>query len=829
MFDTIDLHRKGIFLVVFFGLLTLIMVDFMVLSQPESLVINELLASNQESLADRDGDHEDWIELYNPTTEPVNLEGYVLTDSPKNSAKWRLPDVTINPKGFLLLWASGKNRRTPGNWDFKRPLRLKFESAGYNDGNFASILVNGEEKSFNRRGINVVRLDEYGNFVESTVYDTWESQESADSLVRYLERSDYGDILIFSIKDEASENLNSKARATLEKLGSEYIGQLTYWGSWGMITVAGKDKLLEDYKPSGKGVATGSLVSKMSLHTNFNLNKSGESLNLFAPDGTLVDSINFKDQVQNVSYGRHPDEGKDWCYFSDPTPVEPNNTECATGVANTPKYSIDRGFYEEPVKVKLTSPDNSNLYYTVGGSVPTKASRQYSKPLVIEETKVLRVRAFKNGLIPSEILTRTFFIDQTHSLPVLSLITDPANLWDEDTGIYTEGRYPVQPNYRQRGKDWERPVYIEFYEKDNSLGFSLNAGIRVHGGYTRKYPKKSFRLKLAKRYGEESLDYPLFTVGKLAKSELTGFKRLIVRNAGQDGYGDRARIRDSLMQALWAEEGGLFSAKRSVFVYLNGEIWGIYNIREYIDRNYLSSNLGIEDADLIKEFELVKEGDEANWLEVVEFFEAADLREASNYDRVQELIDIENFTDFWIFQIYGASIDVVGNLVRFRPKTDQGKWRWIIWDMDMAMGLSPNDPSHNTLMWHTRETDRPDFGHDWAAGDLRIPMMLRKLLKNQEYRSHFINRFVHLLNTTLHPNHVIATIDEFASIIEPEIPLEMVRWSKEWGGSSTEGWQASLEGIREFARQRPQYLREHLIDYFELTELQPDDKNAKTP
>jgi len=829
MSGSIVFRRKSIFVILFLYLLATLLFNFSVSSRPKSVVINEFLASNQESLVDGDGDHEDWIELYNPTTETINLEGYTLTDSPKNSAKWRFPDITIKPKGFLLLWASGKNRRTPGNWDFKRPLRVKFESAGYNDGDLASILINGEEKSFNRRGINIVRLDEYGNFVESTVYDTWESREDADSLVRYLERLDYGDILIFSIKDEASQNLHSKARSALEKLGSEYIGEFSYWDSWGMIAVAGKDKLLEDYKTSGEGKAESSLVSKVNLHTNFNLNKSGESLNLFAPDGTLVDSINFKDQVQNVSYGRHPDGGDDWCYFSDPTPVEPNDTECGTEVVDTPKSSIDGGFYEKPVTVKLSSSDNPKLYYTLDGTVPTKASRQYFKPLVIEETKVLRVRAYKDDLIPSEILTRTFFINQSHSLPALSLITDPANLWDEHTGIYTEGRYPVQPNYLQRGKNWERPVSIEFYEEDNSLGFSLNAGIRIHGGYTRSYPKKSFRLKFAKRYGEERLDYPVFTEGKLAKPNLTAFKRLIVRNGGQDGKASRARIRDSLMQSLWAEEGGLFSAKRSVFVYLNGEVWGIYNIREYIDRNYLSANLGIDDADLIKEFELVKEGDAANWLEVVEFFKAADLREENNYDRARKLIDIENFTDFWIFQIYGASIDVVGNLVRFRPKTDLSRWRWIMWDMDMAMGLSPSDPSHNTLVWHTRETDRPDYGHDWAAGDLRIPMMLRKLLKNEEYRNYFINRFVHLLNTTLHPDHVIDTIDELAAIIEPEIPLEMVRWSGEWGGSSTEGWQASLEGIRDFARQRPQYLREHLIDYFGLTELPPGDKNAKDP
>ena len=818
---SIVFRRKSTFVILLLYLLATLLLNFSVSSQSKSVVINEFLASNQEGLADEDGEYEDWIELYNPTPEAINLEGYTLTDSPKDSAKWRFPDVTINPEGFLLLWASGKDRRTPGNWDFKSPLSINIKSAGYSDGDFASILVNGEEKSFNRRGINIVRLDQYGDFVESTVYDTWESKESADSLVRYLGRLEYGEILVLSIRDEASHNLHSRARSALEKLGSEYIGQLSYWDSWGMIAMAGKNKLLEDYKPSGMGVAEGSLVSKVNLHTNFNLNKSGESLNLFAPDGSLLDSLSLPDQVQNVSYGRHPDGSKGWCYFSETTPVESNDTECATGVADIPKSSINGGFYEKPVTVKLSSSDNSKLYYTLDGSVPTKDSRQYSKPLVIEETKVLRVRAFKNGLIPSEILTSTFFIDQSHSVPVLSLITDPTNLWDEYTGIYTEGHYPVQPNYLQRGRDWERPATLELYKEDRILGFAIDAGVRIHGGATRVFPKKSFRVYFRKRYGEEVLDYSIFTETEFDKSNLDEFHNLIIRNMGNDGYGSRPRLRDPVMHALWRELGGLVSAKRSVFLYINGEPWGVYNIRELIDNHYLASNYSVYNADLIKATARLVEGDLSHWEKTLDFFANSDLRNANNYKRAQELINIENFTDFWIFQIYSGNIDS-GNMKMFRPRSAQGKWNWIMWDMDLALGLPPETPvTHNTLVWYTRETPRPDYGHDWADGDLRIPTILRKLLENTEYRSYFINRFVRLLNSTLHPNHVIAIINELASIIEPEIPLEMERWSDEWGGSSVEEWQANLDGLRSFARQRPQYLREHLIDYFGLTELPP--------
>ena len=823
---------KLVLILGFIGLATVSAPVIAVSDQESLVVINEFLASNGANMADEDGDNEDWIELYNPTAQPISLKNYTLTDKPENTDKWTFPEITVSPEGFLLLWASGKDRSKPGNWNFEKPLELTFKSAGYSDGDFASILVNDEEKSLNRRGINIVRLDEEGNYVETTVYDTWESPDAADSLVRYLNKLSKGDIVVFSIRDEGSANLSAKARLAIEKRGSEFIGQLSYWDSWGMVVIAGQGKILEDYRSSGKGIASGSLVSNLNLHTNFRLNKDEEYLGLYAPDGTVVSSISFRDQVRDVSFGRNPDGGKDWCYFSKPTPKGPNSSDCATGITATPEPSAGRGFYREPVKVKITSPDESNVHYTLDGSIPTELSPPYNEPLTFEETGVLRVRAFQGGLIPSQTVTSTFFIEEGPRLPVLSLVTDPANLWNEDTGIYATGRYSVHPNYLQRGEDWERPVFIEFYEEDGSLGFTANGGIRIHGGCTRTFPKKSFLIFFSKSYGEAELHYPVFTEARFAKSDLTGFKNLILRNIGNDGYGGRPRIRDSLIHALWAEQGGLISAKRSVFVYINGEPWGIYNIREHIDKHYLASNFGLSDVDLIEAM-AVREGDAAHWHEMLNFFESSDLRNDGTYARAGELINIDNFTDFWIFQIYAGNIDLDGNLKVFRARTTEGKWHWIMWDLDLALGLSREETpvTHNTLVWHTRRTHRPDYGHDWADGDLRIPMMLSKLLENEEYRNYFINRFEDLLNTTLHPDNVIATIDALVSIIEPDLPLEMERWSSDWGGSLEE-WTANLDELRDFARLRPAELRLHIINYFGLTDMvhlkvqQPESGNG---
>ena len=785
----------------------------------QSVVINEFLASNVSILADEDGDFDDWIELYNPTSDPINLENYSLTDDPNDPRKWTFPEVTIQPAGFLLIWASGKDRRKPGNWDFGAPLTLRFTSAGFYDGNVASILVNGKEKSLNLRGLNIVRLDAQGSFVASTVYDTYESSDASNSLVRYLESIPAGEILIIAIRDEASDRLTAKIRAALEALGSEYVGQLGYWDSWGMICVVGHGKLVEDYRSSAQGPATGYVASNMTYHANFKIDKQGEYLALHSPTDALLDSVSFDRQAVDVSFGRQPDGSENWYFFIKPSPNVPNDTFCTTGIARPPVSSIGRGFYKGPITVALSAAsDMSEIYYTLDGSIPTEASRRYIDPLIIEETQVLRARIFKNGLLPSTTVTYTYLINENVHLPVLSLVTDPVNLWSDEIGIYTEGLYPTHSNYLQRGEEWERPVSVEFFEKDGSVGFALGAGIRILGGYTRIYPKKSFVLHFRERYGQDCLDYPVFIGDEPAKPKLQSFERLVVRNAGQDGYASNSRIRDPLMHALWAEVGGFISAKRSVFVYLNGEPWGIYNLREHIDKDYLDSNYGITNADLLKEASVVEEGDALNWDATFSFFEQHDLDIPENYSHAQSLIELENFSDFQIFQIYGANIDLVANLIRFRPEVTGGKWQWVMWDTDHAFALEDyTTASHNTLAWAMRDKPQPDLGPPWdGEHTLWSTLMFRRLLKNTEYRVYFINRFADLLNTTLRAENVIAKIDALAAIIEPDISKEIARWSSEWGGS-VEEWRANVQQLRDFAEQRPGFVREHIVQKFELT------------
>jgi len=322
-----------------------------------------------------------------------------------------------------------------------------------------------------------------------------------------------------------------------------------------------------------------------------------------------------------------------------------NDTPCAQGVAALPLFSLGSGFYDWPISLSIQSSGAAQIHYTLDGSPPSESDPRYEKPLKITKTSVVRARAFGPDLIASPTVTQTFFISEPVHLPVLSLVTDPANLWDQQTGIYVEGLDPQNPNYKQHGRAWERPVSLTFFDDDHSLGFALDAGVRIFGGTTRELAKKSFIVYFRKAYGQDKLHYRLFKERKR-----DSFTSLVIRNGGDDGWGSRSRMRDALVQALAAGEGLPGSAKRSVFLYLNGMPWGIYNLREHIDADYLANNLGFKQADLLRERQTVKAGDASEWQANFAFFASHDLRSATNYAQAQKLVDIKNFTDYQITQ-----------------------------------------------------------------------------------------------------------------------------------------------------------------------------------
>ena len=323
-------------------------------------------------------------------------------------------------------------------------------------------------------------------------------------------------------------------------------------------------------------------VTPQGWHTSFRLRRGGEYVGLFGPDGQVVDEVMFGAQVADVSLGRLAGSDQ-WVAFPTPTPGAANTTR-PRAVPGAPQVvvTLDRGLFAGLMTVHLEAPVSGGVvYYTLDGSDPMVGGHEYTAPLEVEGTTVLRAVALRDGVPVSADTTATYLVGESVSLPVLSLVTDPAHLWDEATGIYV--------NAEERGRNWERPVTVGWLSPEGELDFGAEAGLRIHGGSSRRRAKQSFRLYFRGEYGPTELAYPLFGP---EPGQTHG--RLVLRAGsvddswqcyGETGVGLSGIVRAGPVGAGPARGDGAGSGPRAAgwALYLNGAYWGLYNLTERID------------------------------------------------------------------------------------------------------------------------------------------------------------------------------------------------------------------------------------------------------
>jgi Leucine-rich repeat (LRR) protein len=533
-----------------------------------------------------------------------------------------------------------------------------------------------------------------------------------------------------------------------------------------------------------------------------------------------------------------------------------------------PVFSELGGYYEQPFELSLeTGMENANIYYTLDGSVPTLNSTQYSTPLLIQsrvgepnkfsaipdvsprwippagevfKVTVLRARVISdNGQASSPTITRTFLVDEEkrYTLPVVSVVTDPGNFFDDQYGIYVMGDIYKQlydpasslnpwerpANYIQSGQEWERPVHIEYFDVNGIPGFSEEANARIHGAATRERAQKSLRLyTVCDTECTETITYEIFPglTNKTTSAPIQEFKTVLLRNSGNDW--ERTMFRDALLQRLVDHTSLDVQAYQPTVVFLNGEYWGIHNLRERLDEYYLESHYGLapDEVTILAEDDIIitgEPGDEQDYLDMLDFAATHDMADPENYAYIQTQMDVENYIDYQISEIYFDNANWPHVNIKFwQKKTGQsddpntpyghdGKWRWMLYDTDFGFGFDggPKNAEHDSLL----VAINPDW-HDWAG------LLFRSLLDNPEFRNDFVSRFADHINTSFEPQRVVNEIDQMQSVIAPEIEEHIRRWR---GSEATlEEWQNSVEVMRGFAAYRPENVQQHLINYFEL-------------
>lgn len=819
----------------------------------QDVVINEVMSSNLAAYADEDGDFSDWLELFNPGEVPVNLKSYTLSDDVDEIDKWTLPEIVLSPHSYLLVFASDKDRdvyapymetiidwrdtwryrpgssEPPQNWR-----EINFDDAGwssgpsgfgYGDGDDGTVVQN-VRSIFLRHKFQITDVSDVALAQLHVDYD--------DGFVAYLNGVEIARANIgvpggnppaynsFADSDHeaaiyrglAPDFFAIEAVRSILLPGDNVLAiQVHNVNSYSsdMTIIPFFTLGLKSEPPDPQGMPVMLQFSIPMLHTNFKISTEGEELLLADSSGNIVDQIDTGYIPTDISSGRYPDGADSWSLFQQSTPGEANNNPGYSGIVDNPNFSIPGGFYSGTQTLQITGPPSPVItYYTADGSEPTEKSARVTGYISIAQTRVIRARAFEQGKIPSQIVTHTYFIKEDIDFPVISLTTDPVNLWSDSIGIYATGpnAQPADPHYGANyWQDWERPVHIEFFEPDGRMGFSMNGGIKIFGGWSRARPQKSFSIFARGRYGTSEIAYKIFE-----NNPISSFQSFILRNSGNDWVGEwggYTMFRDALMTGLVGPTGIEVQDYRPAVIFLNGEYWGILNIREKISEHYLASHFPVDpdDVDMLENENSVINGDAGHYNEMVEFLRTHSLADSENFAYINTQMDVENFFRYHIAQIYYHNTDWPGNNIKFwRPKTATGRWRWILYDTDFGLGLYGDTRYNINTLEFALEPNGPDYPNPpWST------LILRKLLENENGKYQFINLFCDYMNSVFDPTYIHNKADEMKAVLQPQMQRHLSRW-----GGTMQSWNSRIQVIKNFATYRPAYQRSHLISKFNL-------------
>jgi hypothetical protein len=535
------------------------------------------------------------------------------------------------------------------------------------------------------------------------------------------------------------------------------------------------------------------------LHAGFKLTQTQqEHIVLSDPQKNIIDMVEISKPNQvNHSRGRVTDGAAEWGIFTSPTPGAAN-ASARKEYALKPDFSHQAGFYDAPFSLTLSAEPGLAIRYTTNGAEPTTNSPLYSSPIDVSQTTVVKARAYSTdpNVPASFVEANTYFIHETHSVPVLSISGSTlANLLAGNQAV-------------QRGS-------FEYFDKGLLIDEAYGEYNR-HGKDSWAYAQRGIDYITRDQMGyKSSIEHQIFP-----SKDRDNYQRLILKAAANDNYPfqNGAHIRDAYIHTL-SQVADMELDERTYepcVIYLNGKYWGLYEMREKVDdpdftRHYYDQ--GEKWLDFIKTWGGTWEeyGSRAEWDDLTNFIFTNDMSQQANYEYVKERLEVLSLIDYMIINTHTVCKDWLNwNTAWWRGRKPDGgarKWRYALWDMDATFGhyinytnipnINPNaDPCYN-------ENLPADFeGH----GEL-----ISALMQNKEFHSLYVNRYADMNNSFLSCEYMTALLDSLIDRITPEMPRQIERW----GGNYAE-WEGNVQEIRDFINARCIVIDTGIVDCYDV-------------
>ena len=534
------------------------------------------------------------------------------------------------------------------------------------------------------------------------------------------------------------------------------------------------------------------------LRTSFKLAKLGEEVVLRSPDRQLVDHIIVPQLQSDISYGLVNGQ----LQYLIPSPLEHNSPEAIQSRLPIPTPTLAGGIYQNNISIdfmsdgevhyKFNNRSKKNEYIYTGGSI------------LLNQTTVVCYWADKEGFIDSPIQCETYFVDVDHSLPLLSVVGDSTDFFSFEEGIFEFG-----PNAEEEWPHWganfwsdeEKPVHFQYYI-DGEIVYEEDAALQIHGGReSRTSPARSFRM-VANQYADQRFEYPFYS----SKPELNAVKKIVVRNASGDF--NAAHLRDGFLSKIATLNNLDIDALgyEPVVCYLNGKYFGVMGLREKADEYYINQNYGLD----LNTFSVIDvdtaavHGSSVDFVDMHNFIWNNDMSIASNYEQAKALLDINSFIDYFVYEMGLNNKAWPQHNIRFW-KSDQpnGKWRYILYDMDIAMYRWP---------WTKYSEDLLGLKMVEYADTNKHVNILKSLMDNVEFRNKYSNRHQDLFNTLLSEDNFAEELDKMVDILDPEMPRQF----QNYPGTYTDWLDYYIARMHLYIEERPTYARQYMDQYFNL-------------